>query len=145
MGYICKHLLIGKYLYKSNICICNVVIDHQMFLQNHGYLSFLQIFEQKEEGKYANPIHVLFLPPQKMPMTKCKELQEITFAFNFDKLYHITNIVHVIGQHNICLWANYLNPMSQVHLLFKTNARCFIANHIIISHPFGMNLLMVTF
>jgi len=33
----------------------------------------------------------------KMPMTKCKEVQEITFAFNFNKLYHIANIVHVVG------------------------------------------------
>jgi hypothetical protein len=41
-----------------------MVIDHQMFLQTHGYLPFLQIFEQKEEGKYASPIHLLFLPPQ---------------------------------------------------------------------------------
>lgn len=64
MGYICKCLLIKKYLYKSNICICNMVIDHQMFLQTHGYLPFLQIFEQKEKSKCANPIHLLFLPPQ---------------------------------------------------------------------------------
>jgi hypothetical protein len=41
-----------------------MVIHHEMFLQTHGYLPFLQIFEQKEEGKYANPIHLLFLPPQ---------------------------------------------------------------------------------
>jgi hypothetical protein len=36
-GYICKCLFIEKYLYKSNICICNMVIHHEMFLQTHGY------------------------------------------------------------------------------------------------------------
>jgi hypothetical protein len=41
-----------------------MVINHQMFLQTHGYLLVLQIFEQKEESKYANPIHLLVLPPQ---------------------------------------------------------------------------------
>jgi hypothetical protein len=56
----------------------------------------------------------------KMPMKKCKEVQEITFAFNF----HIENIVHVIGNITFVYGQITWTQCAQVYLLFKTNTRC---------------------
>jgi hypothetical protein len=41
-----------------------MVIHHEMFLQTHGYLPSLQIFEQKEEGNMQILFTYCFCPPQ---------------------------------------------------------------------------------